>query len=251
MSMQHKMQENNSSLSKPKQNSTSSLEKSTSQHKNNTSPLENSTSAHQNDTSPRQNGTSPHGSTTLSLTQYPKNMVQTMITYLYTGIMQIPQNTQCELFSQLLNEFGLLPLYVTLAKPQENQMENNTGMKRTTFASTVPENTTFPETLDTVKENRTDLDRVNKVQMVTFTDRNNAILPKLSGNQNGNLMDVDNTDNVQTETYDTSNEIKEEDHDNVALARIRMLVNQRENGTGLGGINKVQTYESTDETLRE
>ena len=60
-----------------------------------------------------ENNTHLQRNTTLSLAQYPKNMVQTMVTYLYTGIMENPHDTQCELFRQLLSEYGLMSHYDT------------------------------------------------------------------------------------------------------------------------------------------
>ncbi len=71
--MQHKLQQNNPSLSQQNQNSTS-----------------------------------PQTNTTLFLEEYPKNMVQTLVSYLYTGTMKTPSNIQYELFSKLLDEYGLL-----------------------------------------------------------------------------------------------------------------------------------------------
>ena len=53
------------------------------------------------------------------MTQYPMNMVQTMVSYLYTGIMQKPGGAECELFEQLLAEYGLTPEYTVNAKDLE------------------------------------------------------------------------------------------------------------------------------------
>ena len=48
---------------------------------------------------------------TLHMTEYPKYMVQRMVSYLYTGIMEQPQGTGHGLFKQLLDEYGLTPYY--------------------------------------------------------------------------------------------------------------------------------------------
>ncbi len=53
------------------------------------------------------------------MTQYPMNMVQTMTSYLYTGIMQKPEGAECKLFEQLLAEYGLTPEYTVNPKELE------------------------------------------------------------------------------------------------------------------------------------
>ncbi len=45
------------------------------------------------------------------MTQYPMNLVQTMVNYLYTGVMERPHNLQYKVFDQLLTEYGLMPEY--------------------------------------------------------------------------------------------------------------------------------------------
>ncbi len=61
----------------------------------------------------------PQNITILSMTQYPVNMVQTVVSYLYTGIMQKPRGTECELFEQLTAEYGLTPEYTVNANDLE------------------------------------------------------------------------------------------------------------------------------------
>ncbi len=56
---------------------------------------------------------------TLQLTKYPRNMVQTLVSYLYTGIMEKPQDDQNELFEQLLDEYDLMPHYTANPKVLE------------------------------------------------------------------------------------------------------------------------------------
>ncbi len=56
-------------------------------------------------------GAAPRTSTMLRLSKYPKELVQTMLNYLYTGIMEKPQNPECELFEQLLAEYNVVPHY--------------------------------------------------------------------------------------------------------------------------------------------
>ncbi len=45
------------------------------------------------------------------MTQYPMDMVQKLVCYLYTGMMEKPQGKEWELLQQLLDEYGLVPHY--------------------------------------------------------------------------------------------------------------------------------------------
>ncbi len=46
---------------------------------------------------------------TLSMVQYPMHLVQSLISYLYTGVMEKPKEKETVLFNQLLDEYGLMP----------------------------------------------------------------------------------------------------------------------------------------------
>ncbi len=48
---------------------------------------------------------------TLPLTYYPMELVQSLVSYLYTGIMEQAEGERFELFEQLLAEYGLMPHY--------------------------------------------------------------------------------------------------------------------------------------------
>ncbi len=42
---------------------------------------------------------------------YPKNLVQMLVSYLYTGVLERPARNELELFEQLLQEYSLMPNY--------------------------------------------------------------------------------------------------------------------------------------------
>ena len=46
---------------------------------------------------------------TLPMVQYPMHLVQSLISYLYTGVMEKPKEKETVLFNQLLDEYGLMP----------------------------------------------------------------------------------------------------------------------------------------------
>ena len=52
-----------------------------------------------------------HSYTIIRITQFPKHLVQIWISYLYTGIMEKPEESECALFTQLLAEYDIVPCY--------------------------------------------------------------------------------------------------------------------------------------------
>ncbi len=89
-------------------------------------------------------GSSSHTTIILRLAHYPKELVQTMINYLYTGIMEKPQYSECELFEQLLAEYDLMPNYTLNPKDLEiigkvHKMKEAEQMKSTLHQNIKPE----------------------------------------------------------------------------------------------------------------
>ncbi len=84
-----------------------------------------------------QNGSnkSQQTSTTLPLTQYPTIIVQMMISYLYTGVMEKPDDKYTELFDQLMAEYELMP-------------DDTISLDRTTSSEQLDTEGHVPQTLD-------------------------------------------------------------------------------------------------------
>ncbi len=93
---------------------------------------------------------SPHTTTILQLAQYPKELVQTMINYLYTGIMEKPQDSECEIFEKLLAEYDLIPNYTL--NPRELEIIGKVHkVKQAEELNSTLHQTVKPEVMDTIE----------------------------------------------------------------------------------------------------
>ena len=90
----------------------------------------------------QQNSSNPPKQITLCLTQYPKNLVQTLVNYLYTGLMEksIVQKNEFELLDLLLYEYDLMPhctsLVTTMSANSPERQEPETKQMAEVFENT-------------------------------------------------------------------------------------------------------------------
>ena len=140
----------------------------------------------------------PEGQITLLMTQYPKNLVQTMLRYLYTGIMEKPQETEFKLFEQLLDEYGLMPRYTsesaTLVKHSESQKQGTEEMVDKTFEELVKQIKQEPEC--------DDISHTDNVDQITDHQADDtAMTINDCESQEKDLNDVDSGENSENDEW--------------------------------------------------
>ncbi len=115
---------------------------------------------------------------TVNMALYPKSLVQTIVNYLYTGVMEKPPKNEYGLFEQLLDEYGLLPHYTT--NPEDLEIIGKVQVARE------PQKTTFTNDFC-----------IGKVQVVREPQKLTSA-PK----QTANILEVKLKTEIKQETMD-------------------------------------------------